>query len=125
MADDILNIRAGTYRACIALNQLPGLTLAKYRKLLQLMLDYRSDNQEALKWLGVWLAKYERRTKTALDDAQADANGGIDRTVNPRSRTKMALPILAQNRRLRAAVADAAAIHYKAAKLLEIYQSIL
>ena len=55
MADEILNVRADAYRACILLDVLPTMTLEKFRKLVRLMTKYPEDNREALEQLGRWL----------------------------------------------------------------------
>ena len=124
MADEILNVRADAYRACILLDALPTMTLEKFRKLMRLMTKYPDDNREALEQLGRFLPE---RVSCTLKEWELASMAYIDgfqlAPKNPRNTKERAA--CAKNRELLVDMKRAKAAHTKATKMAEIYQSMI
>lgn len=124
MADEILNVRADAYRACVLLDALPTMTLEKFRKLVRLMQKYPDDNREALEQLGRFLPERVSRARKEWELASLRYTDGFRLAPkNPRNAKEQAA--CANNQKLLADLKHAKAAHTKAAKMAEIYQSMI
>lgn len=124
MADEILNVRADAYRACILLDALPTMTLEKFRKLVRLMTKYPEDNREALEQLGRFLPEQVSRARKEWDLASMAYTDGF-RLAPKNPRNTKEREACANNRKLLADLKHTKASYTKAAKMAEIYQSMI
>ena len=124
MADEILNVRADAYRACILLDALPTMTLDKYRKLVRLMATHEWENEDALEQLGQFLQEQVSRTRKEWELSSLRYTDGFRLAPkNPRNAKEQ--EACANNQKLLADLKHAKAAHTKAAKMAEIYQSMI
>ena len=117
-----IKIRSGDFYAELYPERLGELPRSNFRKILRLMRGAPWENQAALDSLGVYLKDQVRDTKAAWGKASQDYVAGWKLVPNKKSRKKMVVDTLRENRRLKAAVKRAKGAYDTAVALQTIYE---